>query len=242
MPTLGPPPGRAGQFGPKAYDGWRTTTLGAITEAIERRLILRLAGDVNGSSVLDVGCGDGALGLQFWRNGASLVVGCDIDARMVTRAVAAAAKYQAPAHHVIAAAEHLPFRDHSFERVTMITVLAFVLHPEAALQEIARVLKPGGRLILGDLGRWSPWAASRRLRSWLGLAPMWKAGRFRSARQLCRLVQAAGLRPKHTSGAVYYPRSALIARLIGDLDPSLGKLTTFGAAFVAVLAEKNRAR
>jgi ubiquinone/menaquinone biosynthesis C-methylase UbiE len=234
----GAPPGRAGQFGPDAYDGWRAATLGAVTEGIERRLILRLMGDVNGCSVLDVGCGDGALGLEFWRNGASLVVGCDIDPRMVARAVAAAAEHEVPAGYAIAAAEHLPFPDHAFERVTMITVLAFVLQPERVLQEIARVLKPGGRLILGDLGRWSSWAVSRRVRSWLGLAPMWKAARFTSARRLRGMVQAAGLRPEHISGAVYYPRSAPMAKLMRGLDPWLGELTTFGAAFIAVLARK----
>ena len=44
---------------------------------------------------LDVGCGDGALTLTFWQNGASLVAGCDLDPRMIARASAEAARFDA---------------------------------------------------------------------------------------------------------------------------------------------------
>jgi SAM-dependent methyltransferase len=78
----------AGQFGPGTYADWRETSLGSITEAIERRLILRLAGKVRGRSGLDVGCGDGALTSALSQNGAAHVVGCDIDPQMIARASA----------------------------------------------------------------------------------------------------------------------------------------------------------
>jgi hypothetical protein len=100
------------------------------------------------------------------------------------------------------------------------------------------VLWPGGRLILGDLGKLSLWAASRRLRGWLGAAPMWEAARFRSAGELRALAKAEGLQIEHVSGAIYYPRCRWLARLMAPADPFLGKLTTFGAAFVAIVASK----
>ncbi len=77
----------------------------------------------------------------------------------------------------------------------------------------------------------------RRLRGWSG-AKMWNAAKFRSASELRTLVQAAKLRVEHVSGAIYYPRSRLVARLMAPIDPVLGELTTFGAAFVAVKASK----
>ena len=43
---------------------------------------------------------------------------------------------------------HLPFPDESFEVVTMLAVLEHLHHPHAMLQEIARVLKPSGALVL----------------------------------------------------------------------------------------------
>ncbi len=48
-------------IGPRAYVSWRSTSLGAVTEALECRLILDLMGELKGRHVLDAGCGGGAL-------------------------------------------------------------------------------------------------------------------------------------------------------------------------------------
>jgi hypothetical protein len=58
--------------------------------------------------------------------------------------------------------------------------------------EMARVLKPGGRLIIGELGRWSLWAAHRRIRGWLGY-PTWRVAMFRTATELRELARVARL-------------------------------------------------
>ena len=155
VPASGDRARRAGQFGPDAYADWRASSLGEITETLEWRLIQRLAGEITGCAVLDVGCGDGALTRAFWHRGAARVAGCDTDPRMIARAGAQRAQVGADIVYGVARAEQLPFRDESFDLVTMITVLAFVPEPELALREIARVLKPGGRLVIGDLGKWS---------------------------------------------------------------------------------------
>ena len=49
-----------------------------------------------------------------------------------------------------ARAESLPFADGSFELAISTSVLHFVLHPEAALREIGRVLAPGGAVVITD--------------------------------------------------------------------------------------------
>jgi ubiquinone/menaquinone biosynthesis C-methylase UbiE len=229
---------QGGQFGPQAYDDWRGSSLGTITETLERRLILIFAGDVRGRSVLDVGCGDGALALTFWRHGAAFIAGCDVDPHMIAHATVEAARQEAAVEYLLAGVERLPFRDCSFDLVTIITVLAFVPEPVIALREIARVLRPGGRLVLGDLGRWSTWALSRRLRGWFGLAPLWKKAHFRTAAELRKVVQTAGFRIERVAGAIYYPRCRLLARLMSRVDPALGRLTTCGAAFLALRADK----
>jgi SAM-dependent methyltransferase len=223
----------AGRFGPRSYAEWRATRLGEITERIERRLLLRLVGEAGGRTALDVGCGDGAFARELRARGAARVVGCDIDPRMIARAAAGGGVLCA-----VARAERLPFPDASFDLVTIVTVLAFLPEPERALAEIARVLKPGGRLVVGDLGRWSLWALSRRLRARLGRAPSWQRARFRTAGGLRALVEAAGLNVEAVAGAVFYPRSALLARLLAPLDARLGRGTTLGAAFVALRAGK----
>ncbi len=105
------------------------------------------------------------------------------------------------------------------------------------MREAARVLRPGGRLVLGELGRWSFWAFKRRLRGRFGSAT-WKAARFRNARELRELAEAAGLTVTATRGAIFYPPASWLARAMAPIDPWLGRRTTFGAAFVALAAAR----
>ena len=102
---------------------------------------------------------------------------------------------------------------------------------------MVRVLKPGGRLILGDLGRWDLWAAQRRLKGWLG-SDLWRAARFRSRAELLALATEAGVADATVTGAVYYPPFGWAARVMGPIDPWLGRWTTLGAAFLVLSATR----
>lgn len=226
-----------GRFGPGIYADWRASSLGAITEALEQRLMLRLVGALDGMTVLDVGCGDGTWALVCSRHGAARVVGCDADPRMVARAGERAAEAGGAMQVLAAHVESLPFPDGCFDVVTAVTVLAFVPDAELAVREMARVLRPGGRLVIGELGRWNCWAARRRIRAWLGSAT-WRAARFRSAATLRRLVRGAGLQAAQVAGAIYFPPVTVLARLMAPADAAFGRITTFGAAFIAVAARK----
>lgn len=228
---------RAGQFGPDIYAAWRVSSLGEITEALEHRLILRLAGPLHNRSVLDVGCGDGTLALVSARNGAARVTGCDTDPRMIVRARDRAIRGDARIDLLVARAQALPFPDNRFDVVFCITVLAFIPDTGNAIREMARVLRPGGRLVIGDLGKCSLWAARRRIRGWFG-AKMWRAARFRTAKQLAAMAEGAGLAVGSINGAIFFPPWTALARVMAPVDPSLGEVTTLGAAFVAVQATK----
>jgi ubiquinone/menaquinone biosynthesis C-methylase UbiE len=81
----------------------------------------------------------------------------------------------------------LSFPDGSIDVVLAVTVLCFVDDAPGAVQEMARVLRPGGRLVIGELGRWNLWAAKRRVSGWLG-SRTWRAARLRTAGELKRLV------------------------------------------------------
>lgn len=221
---------------PESYARWRSSRLGQIADMLEERLVLETLGPVDGLDVLDVGCGDGVLACMLTRRG-SRVKGRDADARMLAAARARMRAERVALDFIQGRAEALPFPDGAFDRVVAVTVLCFVHEPDRAAAEMPRVLKPGGRLVIGELGRWSVWAALRRLRGWL-CAPTWKAAHFHTAGELQGLLENHGLVIRETRGSIYFPPWSLAASLMAPFDSRLGWWATLGAAFIALSAAK----
>jgi SAM-dependent methyltransferase len=236
-PPLSSPGGRHRAIEADAYRRWRDTELGAVTEALEHRLLIDLMGSVEGRRVLDLGCGDGLMTTTLSRLGARSV-GVDLDRATLTAAVARIdAGLRPSASFVEGRAENLPFPDQTFDVVVALTLLCMVPDQPAVIREAARVLRSGGTLVIGDLGRWNAWAARRRVRGWLG-SPQWRAARFTTRARLSGLVERAGLTVTTVRGAVYYPPIRILARAMAHADRWLGARTTIGAAFLAVAAIK----
>jgi SAM-dependent methyltransferase len=223
-------------LGPELYAGWRESDLGAITEALEDRLLYELLGEVAGRRVLDIGCGEGALAVDLQRRGA-LVTAVDPSWTMIAAARERARGADCPVGLVQARGEQLPFATAGFDIVLAKTVLCFVGDGQPFVSEMARALKPGGRFVIGELNKWSSWAAQRRLRAWSG-SRLWQRGRFRTPGELVRLAKHAGLQVETVKGAVYYPRLQAAARLMARYDACFAHWTTVGAAFIAMAAVK----
>jgi SAM-dependent methyltransferase len=221
---------------PDAYRRWRASRLGEITDALEEKLILELVGPPAGLRILDVGCGDAGLVVALAERGA-IVTGVDADPRMLAAGRARAETSGVAAQLRQGDIRALPFADGSFDVVLAITVLCFVDPAARALAEMARVLTPGGRLVIGALGRWNLWAAKRRVSGWLG-SRVWRSATFRTAHTLTGLVTDAGLAVTALRGAVYYPPFEAMAALLARCDAWIGQRTTAGAAFVVVVGRK----
>ena len=102
------------------------------------------AGDLDGRRTLDVGCGTGTLAAALADRGAK-VWGVDASTEMLAQARAKGSR----ARFKEGNAEALPFKDGWFERVVMRLSLQHV-DRSRALAEAARVLVPGGRIVIAS--------------------------------------------------------------------------------------------
>jgi len=78
------------------------------------------------------------------------------------------------------------------------TVLCFSDDPGPTFKETARVLQPRGSLVIGELGKYSARAVSRRLKGWLG-SRTWSCPRFWKVQEARRSKVAPITRPAHFS-------------------------------------------
>jgi ubiquinone/menaquinone biosynthesis C-methylase UbiE len=150
-----------------------------------------------GSSAIDVGCGFGDDAVEMARRvGADgRVVGVDVSQNMIAEARRRHPEPVAPVFWRVADALDLPFEDDTFDACGAATVLQHVSDPAGVLQEMARVLRPGGRMAVLEFDHATTFLDSRDpettrvicdtatdafVQGWMG-------------RQLPRLLRQAGL-------------------------------------------------
>jgi SAM-dependent methyltransferase len=130
----------------ETHAGWwqREFTAGADPEYEEQILPLVDRHLSDAGVVLDVGCGEGQVARRAMARGATTVIGVDPTGAQlaVARARGGGPRY------VRGEAEALPCRDDTVDSVVVCLVLEHVDPFEPAVAEIARVLRPDGRLVL----------------------------------------------------------------------------------------------
>jgi SAM-dependent methyltransferase len=118
--------------------------------------IVELAGVRPGERVLDVACGSGNAAIRAARAGAH-VTGVDLTPELFDAGRRLAAEAGVEVDWVEGDAEALPFHDESFDVVVSVLGVMFAPRHRVAAHELARVLRPGGRLALIN------WAADSRI-------------------------------------------------------------------------------
>ncbi len=106
-----------------------------------------------GERVLDVATGTGMVAAELLARSECSVVGIDQSAAMLAAAHARFASFDPARIELIEGqAESLPFADESFDALSFTYLLRYVDDPAATVGELARVLRPGGRIASLEFG------------------------------------------------------------------------------------------
>jgi len=128
----------------RVASAYRTTDVAAIRQAQ-----IDVLGPIAGAEIIDVGCGPGIYARDLALRGARVTA---LDS---APAMLAAVDGEAAAAGVTIAlaegdASDIPFPDAHFDAAVLVQVIEYVPDAVGALRELARVLKPGGRLLIAD--------------------------------------------------------------------------------------------
>ena len=134
------------RFAPRA-EGYRESPLHASGPDLET--LVAWLEPAPGERALDVATGGGHVALALARSGAD-VTACDLTPEMLDAASALLAEDGLSAAFVVAEADALPFDDDTFDIVTCRIATHHFPDAQAFFNEVARVLKPGGRFGFQD--------------------------------------------------------------------------------------------
>lgn len=140
----------------KRYDLMNTLMTGGLDRVwrTQTRKALRLQ---PGQRVLDLACGTGVSTVELSKSGA-YAVGADLTFGMLAAGKRTRSVERAAVPLVAGDALHLPFADAAFDAVTISFGLRNVVRTHEALREMARVVRPGGTIVVCEFSRptWTP--------------------------------------------------------------------------------------
>ena len=174
---------------PDRYDQWFQTPMGQLIKKHETALILEMLEPGQGEIILDAGCGTGVFTGDMIAAGAD-IVGLELSFPMLVRA----AKKLASASFISVRGDmqNLPFSDNAFDKAVSVTAIEFMEDAGVAVNELFRVTKPGGTIVVGTLNRLSPWADRRKISGENG-HDLFQKVFFRSSKETASLSPIKGI-------------------------------------------------
>jgi SAM-dependent methyltransferase len=136
-------PSTAEQFDARRFGG----PIGELVAAGQARVLLEMAGDVHGRSVLDVGTGTGRAALLLARAGAAAVTGVDASEQMLAIARQRAAAGRFDVRFDIGDAHRLEFGDRSIDLVVSLRMLMHTPDWRQCVSELCRVARGTSRTV-----------------------------------------------------------------------------------------------
>ena len=173
---------------PEKYDQWFEAPIGRLIKGYESNLALKMLKPESGELILDAGCGTGIFTVDFLDAGSN-VVGLELAYNMLLVAQKRFCRRSFQAIH--ADMLRLPFANQSFDKSISITAIEFIEDAQTAVDELFRVTKPGGVIVVATLNALSPWAKRRQQAAYDG-HPLFSHTIFRSPEELQHLSPVAG--------------------------------------------------
>jgi ubiquinone/menaquinone biosynthesis C-methylase UbiE len=174
---------------PKKYDHWFETPVGRLVKGYERDLILRMLKPKRGEFILDAGCGTGVFTSDFLEADTK-VVGLELSSPMLIRAmVKNRGRRFLPVQGDM---RNLPFAEAVFDKTVSVTAIEFIEEAKVAVEEMFRVTKPGGIIVIATLNSLSPWAHRRGEAGKKG-HPIFRHAQFRSPEEMAELSRVEGI-------------------------------------------------
>jgi SAM-dependent methyltransferase len=151
------------EWTPDFWQGWRESEnpYRRYKSERDRELVLKSLQFRDGERVLEVGCGYGWISRTLWDAAKIDWFGVDRSVEMIQRLQADSANRGLSA--LVADACQLPFGDGEFDKVVCTGVLMHIAEDNTAVHELARVLRPGGRLLCSINNALSPYSLPVRL-------------------------------------------------------------------------------
>jgi ubiquinone/menaquinone biosynthesis C-methylase UbiE len=171
------------------YDLWFETPMGRQIKGYESKLVLQMLAPGPREVILDAGCGTGIFTADILETGAR-VVGLELAFDMLRRAITRCP--DGTFQPIIADMQKLPFADSSFHKVVSITAIEFIQDARSAVEELFRVTKPCGCVVVATLNSLSPWAQQRKAAAKKGHS-LFKHAIFRSPDEIKSLSPVEGI-------------------------------------------------
>lgn len=138
------------------YDQWYESKLGEFVDKVETELAFLLFKPTPGMKILDVGCGTGNFSIKLAEMGCK-VVGIDISEEMLNKARKKAKDKGLDIEFHNMDIYNINFPAESFDGVFSMAAFEFIKEPQKAYDEMYRVLKKNGHLLIGTINRESKW-------------------------------------------------------------------------------------
>lgn len=140
----------------KTYDDWYLTPLGKHVDSVESECAFNLLTVPKGCRILDVGCGSGLYSMRLAEMGYE-VIGIDISNEMLIKAKEKAEKRNLKITFLNMDVYNLKLETETFDGIFSITAFEFMKDSQKSIDEMMRVLKKDGELIIGTINRDSEW-------------------------------------------------------------------------------------